>query len=198
MWARERTAPSTHPLPAIAPPADTYPRTEQGGFVLAIKCAVLSGGGQRYSLRGVEKTDCAGATEIPNPVDPLTSTQCQPGGNRTQSRQLVRLGFSQRRVGATGCNGFRSHGKARASVTDSESASAGPAEVCRACSPGGHPLVLEGANCAMRTIEIHAAAEELLRRPLLRSSVRGISRRPHPRMRSTLHATTTRRLSADN
>ena len=35
-------------------------------------------------------------------------------------------------------------------------------------------LVLEGANCAMRTIEIHAAAEELLRRPLLRSSVRGI------------------------
>jgi len=34
--------------------------------------------------------------------------------------------------------------------------------------------VLEGASCAMRTIEIHAAAEELLGRPLLRSSVRGI------------------------
>jgi hypothetical protein len=35
-------------------------------------------------------------------------------------------------------------------------------------------FVLDGASCAMRTIEIHAAAEELLGRPLLRSSVRGI------------------------
>ncbi len=35
-------------------------------------------------------------------------------------------------------------------------------------------LVLKGASCAMRTIEVHAAAEALLGRPLLRSSVRGI------------------------
>jgi len=34
--------------------------------------------------------------------------------------------------------------------------------------------VLEQASAPMRTIEIHAAAQELLGRPLLRSSVRGI------------------------
>jgi hypothetical protein len=35
-------------------------------------------------------------------------------------------------------------------------------------------LALEGASWGMRTIEIHAAAEEHLGRPLLRSSVRAI------------------------
>jgi hypothetical protein len=35
-------------------------------------------------------------------------------------------------------------------------------------------LVLERARVPMRTIEIHDAAQQLLRRPLLRSSVRGI------------------------
>jgi hypothetical protein len=35
-------------------------------------------------------------------------------------------------------------------------------------------LVLERASAPMRTIEIHAAAQQLLGRPLLRSSVRGI------------------------
>jgi len=35
-------------------------------------------------------------------------------------------------------------------------------------------LVLERAPVPIRTIEIHAAAQQLLGRPLLRSSVRGI------------------------
>jgi hypothetical protein len=49
LWARERTAPSTHPLPAIAPPADTYLRTEQGGL----------------SLRSNARTSPAEANDIP-------------------------------------------------------------------------------------------------------------------------------------
>ena len=39
---------------------------------------------------------------------------------------------------------------------------------------GAVTLVLERASVPMRTIEIHEAAQQLLGRPLLRSSVRGI------------------------
>ena len=50
----------------------------------------------------------------------------------------------------------------------------------RPAPPKGAPVleavtsVLGRSSAPMRTIEIHAAAEELLGRPLLRSSVRGI------------------------